>query len=51
MEREFYVNDFGSQVKNLAISIQARARGEEVPEDGYKGDYIVELAQVDPGRR
>lgn len=49
VEREFYVNDFGSQVKNLAISIQARARGEEVPEDGYKGDYIVELAQSIPG--
>ncbi|MEH3052818.1 MAG: arginine--tRNA ligase [Patulibacter minatonensis] len=44
VEREFYVNDFGSQVKNLALSIQARARGEEVPEGGYQGEYVRELA-------
>jgi len=42
--REFYVNDFGSQVVNLGRSIVARARGEEVPEDGYQGDYVTELA-------
>jgi arginyl-tRNA synthetase len=42
--REYYVNDAGSQVENLARSIQARAKGEPVPEDGYQGDYIVELA-------
>jgi arginyl-tRNA synthetase len=46
--REFYVNDYGSQVRNLGLSIQARARGEEVPEDGYKGEYVVELAQRIP---
>jgi arginyl-tRNA synthetase len=45
VEREFYVNDFGSQVKNLALSIQARARGEEVPEGGYQGEYVKELAE------
>lgn len=44
VEREFYVNDYGSQVKNLALSIQARARGEEVPEGGYQGEYVKELA-------
>lgn len=42
--REFYVNDYGSQIVKLGESISARARGEEVPEDGYQGDYIVELA-------
>ncbi len=31
VEREFYVNDFGSQVKNLALSIQARARARRCP--------------------
>ncbi len=38
--REFYVNDAGSQVRKLGESIQALARNEEVPEDGYKGDYV-----------
>ncbi|HSZ13255.1 MAG TPA: arginine--tRNA ligase [Solirubrobacteraceae bacterium] len=43
VEREFYVNDAGSQVRKLGESIQALARGQEVPEDGYKGDYVVDL--------
>jgi arginyl-tRNA synthetase len=43
--REFYVNDAGSQVRKLGESIRALARGEEVPEDGYKGDYVVDLVQ------
>ncbi len=45
VEREYYVNDYGTQVQLFAQSIQARARGEEPPEDGYRGDYITELAQ------
>ncbi len=49
VEREYYVNDFGSQIKNLGLSIGARARGEEVPEGGYQGDYVVELANSIPG--
>ncbi|HLL92979.1 MAG TPA: arginine--tRNA ligase [Solirubrobacteraceae bacterium] len=44
VEREFYVNDAGSQIRKLGESIQALARGQAVPEDGYKGDYVVELA-------
>ena len=43
--REFYVNDAGSQVRKLGESIAARARGEEVPEDGYRGEYVGRLAQ------
>ena len=48
--REFYYNDAGQQIQNLALSVQARARellGENVafPEDGYHGEYIRELAQ------
>ncbi len=47
--REFYYNDAGNQINNLAISVQARARGIEpdaadFPADGYKGDYIVDIA-------
>jgi arginyl-tRNA synthetase len=43
VEREFYVNDAGSQVLKLGESIRALARGQEVPEDGYHGDYVVPL--------
>jgi arginyl-tRNA synthetase len=45
VEREYYVNDYGSQVQKLGESIQARARGEAVPEDGYEGAYVAELAE------
>jgi arginyl-tRNA synthetase len=44
VEREFYVNDAGSQVRKLGESLRALALGEPVPEDGYKGDYVAELA-------
>ena len=48
--REFYYNDAGAQIHNLAVSVRARAKeilGEtgEFPEDGYRGEYIRELAQ------
>src|SRR4051794_15111422 len=46
--REYYINDFGSQVWRLGASIQARARGEQPPEGGYEGDYVAELAQRIP---
>ncbi|MGI8594345.1 MAG: arginine--tRNA ligase [Solirubrobacteraceae bacterium] len=49
VEREYYVNDYGSQVRKLGESIRARARGEEVPEDGYQGDYVSDLAREIPG--
>jgi arginyl-tRNA synthetase len=47
--REFYYNDAGQQINNLALSVQARCKGltpedPSWPEDGYRGDYIVELA-------
>jgi arginyl-tRNA synthetase len=44
VEREYYLNDTGTQVRKLGESIRARARGEEVPEGGYQGDYVRELA-------
>jgi arginyl-tRNA synthetase len=47
--REYYVNDTGSQVLRFGESIRARARGEEPPTDGYRGDYVRELAGRIPG--
>ncbi|MEA2215438.1 MAG: arginyl-tRNA synthetase [Solirubrobacteraceae bacterium] len=49
VDREFYVNDAGSQIVKLGESIRALARGEAVPEDGYKGDYVAGLAERLPG--
>jgi arginyl-tRNA synthetase len=51
VKREFYYNDAGVQINNLAISVQARVRGlapggSGWPEDGYRGDYIAEVAQA-----
>lgn len=45
VEREYYVNDVGGQVRLLAESIAARIAGEPTPEGGYEGDYIGELAE------
>ncbi|HMI83001.1 MAG TPA: arginine--tRNA ligase [Polyangiaceae bacterium] len=42
--REYYVNDFGNQVRLLAESIRALARGNPPPEGGYGGNYVKELA-------
>jgi len=51
--REYYFNDAGSQIDRFARSLLAAAKGEPVPEDGYAGAYIEEIAaQVvaqDPG--
>jgi arginyl-tRNA synthetase len=46
VDREFYVNDAGSQVRKLGESISALARGEPVPEDGYRGDYVERLVEL-----
>lgn len=48
--REFYYNDAGNQIHNLAISVQARANNidpdsPEFPADGYRGEYIVDIAK------
>jgi len=44
VEREYYVNDHGSQIERFGESIWARARGETPPDDGYRGGYVTELA-------
>jgi arginyl-tRNA synthetase len=48
VDREYYVNDHGSQVLRFGESIRARARGEEPPEDGYRGDYVGRIAEQLP---
>ncbi len=45
VEREFYVNDAGGQIDRFAASIAARMMGEEPPEDGYNGEYVIELGE------
>jgi arginyl-tRNA synthetase len=46
--REYYLNDRGTQMELFAESLAARKRGEDVPEGGYQGDYIVEWAKEMP---
>jgi arginyl-tRNA synthetase len=50
--REFYYNDAGAQIDNLAKSVQSRAKGMTPddagwPADGYRGDYIIDVANAD----
>ena len=42
--REFYINDRGNQMELFGASIRAAAQGLSVPEDGYHGEYITDLA-------
>ncbi len=42
--REYYVNDTGNQIRVLGESLLARKEGREVPEDGYRGEYVGEIA-------
>jgi arginyl-tRNA synthetase len=51
VRREFYYNDAGAQIQNLAVSVQARAKGlgpedADFPTDGYRGDYIADIAKA-----
>jgi arginyl-tRNA synthetase len=42
--REYYFNDSGGQIRNLGSSVAALRRGDPVPDDGYHGDYVIDLA-------
>lgn len=49
--REFYYNDAGVQISNLGVSVQARIKGitpddAAWPENGYRGDYIADVARA-----
>ena len=51
VQREFYYNDAGQQINNLALSVQARALGKgpdqpDWPADGYQGSYIEDVASA-----
>ena len=46
--REYYFNDSGAQINHLGASVFAIRRGEPVPEDGYKGAYVEQLAREVP---
>lgn len=50
VEREYYFNNAGRQMRKLGLSVKARylqelGHGAELPEDGYEGEYIKEIAQ------
>jgi len=49
VSREYYFNDAGNQIRLLGESVRARALGEDVPEGGYEGDYVFELAAAIDG--
>jgi arginyl-tRNA synthetase len=44
VEREYYYNDAGAQMQKFRESVEAIRRGEDPPEDGYRGEYVRELA-------
>jgi arginyl-tRNA synthetase len=44
VHREYYLNDAGAQLDKFRDSLVARYRGEEPPEDGYHGQYLVDMA-------
>ena len=46
--REYYFNDSGAQVRNLGASILAIGEGRDIPEDGYHGEYVADLAKDVP---
>ena len=43
--KEYYVNDTGNQIRTLGMSLLAHCEGRAVPEGGYKGQYVAELAK------
>jgi len=48
VEREYYYNDTGAQMDRFRESVEAARRGEEPPDDGYRGAYVADLAR-EPG--
>jgi arginyl-tRNA synthetase len=48
VQREYYFNDAGGQIRLLGESVKARASGDPIPEGGYQGDYIGDLAAQIP---
>jgi arginyl-tRNA synthetase len=46
VSREYYVNDQNTQARKFGASVWARMHGEEPPEGGYTGAYVIELAEM-----
>jgi arginyl-tRNA synthetase len=46
VQREYYYNDSGTQMERFRASVEAVRRGEEPPEDGYRGEYLNDLAPM-----
>jgi arginyl-tRNA synthetase len=46
VHREYYLNDAGNQLDTFAASLFARYQGRKPPEDGYQGQYLVDMAEV-----
>ena len=51
VEREYYINDAGSQIEKLGLSVEARylqeiGQDKEMPEDGYNGQIIIDMAKA-----
>ncbi len=51
VSREYYINDAGEQVRNLALSVETRyfehfGLAKDFPENGYRGDYVLDLARA-----
>ena len=44
VHREYYLNDAGNQLDTFAASLMARYRGDDPPEDGYQGEYVIDMA-------
>jgi arginyl-tRNA synthetase len=44
--REFYINDRGNQMELFGVSLEAAALGKPIPEDGYQGAYISDIAEL-----
>jgi arginyl-tRNA synthetase len=44
VEKEYYVNDVGEQIERLVESVKARMEGRDIPENGYAGHYVTDLA-------
>ncbi len=49
--REYYFNDTGAQVDKIGASVVALSHGDPVPDDGYHGDYVADLARELPPDR
>ncbi|MGH7902732.1 MAG: arginine--tRNA ligase [Candidatus Dormibacteraceae bacterium] len=46
VEREYYVNDYGTQAQKFGASLLARLHGRQPPEGGYLGEYVTEIAEA-----